>query len=102
MLFKYDTSDIHWEASVLNLEVKDQMISFRTPTFPYSIDTCITVNIILRQRRRVLDPLTFDYIPIGNKNQFIILYLSLIFSTMSSMSNTCSTEYKFNNTNKSK
>lgn len=42
------------------------MVSFRTPHFPFLIDSCTTVNIVLKQRRRVFEPLTFDYIPIGN------------------------------------
>ncbi len=64
--FEYDTSDHHWSAPVLDLEVNDQMISFRTPTFPFQIDSRTTVNVILKQRKRTFEPLQFDYISIGN------------------------------------
>jgi hypothetical protein len=65
--FEYDSLDDHWSDPVLDLEVKDQMVSFRTPRFPLPIDICTTVNVVLKQRTRILEPLKFDYIPIGNK-----------------------------------
>ncbi|CAF4499200.1 unnamed protein product [Rotaria sp. Silwood2] len=61
--FEFDGPTDHWSASVLELEVKDQMVSFRTPYFPFSIDKTTTVNIILKQEKTLLEPLTFDYIP---------------------------------------
>jgi len=64
--FEYDSADYHWVEPVLDLEVKDQMVSFRTPRFPFPIDSCTTVNVALKQRRRTLEPLEFHYIPIGN------------------------------------
>ncbi len=65
--FEYDAPNIHWSKPVLDLEVIDQMVSFRTPNFPFPIDSCTTVNVILKQKKRDLEPLKFDYFPIGNK-----------------------------------
>ncbi|CAF3931194.1 unnamed protein product [Rotaria sp. Silwood1] len=61
--FEFDGPIGHWSASVIDLEVIDQMVSFRIPYFPYSIDKTITVNIIIKQEKRDLEPLTFNYIP---------------------------------------
>ncbi|CAF1026866.1 unnamed protein product [Rotaria sordida] len=63
VMFEFDGSTDHWSTSVLDLDVKDQMVSFRTPYFPLSINRTTTVNIILKQEKRVLEPLTFNYIP---------------------------------------
>jgi len=70
--FEYDSPDGHWSEPVSNLEVIDQMVSFRTPSFPSHIDSVTTVNVVLKQRKRILEPLTFSYIPIGNNK--IILF----------------------------
>jgi hypothetical protein len=64
--FEYDTSNGRWSESVLDLEVKDQMVSFKAPNFPFAITEMVSVNIMFRQRKRVLDPLEFSYIPICN------------------------------------
>ncbi len=66
MTFEYDSPDNHCCEPVLDLEVNDQMVSFRTPRFPFPIDSCTTVNVVLKQRTRILEPLKFVYIPIGN------------------------------------
>ena len=82
----------HWSESVLDLEVKDQMVSFRTPHFPFLIDSRTPVNIVLKQKKRVFEPLTFDYIPIGNKTYYFFVLFQIIFfhfSTMSTMSKKC-------------
>ncbi len=68
--FEYDTPLNHWSEPVLDLEVKDQMVSFRTPRFPFSIDQCITVDIVLKQKRRSVEPMKFDYIPSGNQEKY--------------------------------
>ncbi|CAF1022539.1 unnamed protein product [Adineta steineri] len=52
-----------WSQPVLDLEVKNQMVSFRTPIFPYTINDITPVNIILRQKKRTLEQLIFNYIP---------------------------------------
>jgi hypothetical protein len=64
--FEYDSLDGHWAEPVLDLEVNDQMVSFRTPSFPFHIDIRTTFNVVLKQRTRILEPLKFVYIPIGN------------------------------------
>ncbi len=73
--FEYDTTDIHWSAPVLDLEVNDPMISFRTPSFPFTIYSPTTVNVVLKQEKRTFEPLQFDYISTSNskKNQRFIL-----------------------------
>jgi len=43
------------------------MVSFRTPSFPFPIELCVTVDVILKQSKRTLEPLKFAYISIGNK-----------------------------------
>ncbi len=51
------------------------MVSFQTPTFPFLIDNITPVNIILRQKKRVLEPLMFHYIPTGDKRYDIFVAL---------------------------
>jgi hypothetical protein len=87
--FQYTTPNVTWSESVLDLEVKEQMVSFRTPRFPFPIDDFTTVNVILKQKKRVLEPLTFNYTAISNKNLlFFTLFQITVFasSTMSTMS----------------
>ncbi|UJR23123.1 hypothetical protein I4U23_026144 [Adineta vaga] len=62
--FECERPDGLWSQTVSDLEVKDQMVSFRTPTFEYPIDQITPVNIVLRQKRRTLESLIFYYIPI--------------------------------------
>lgn len=103
--FEYDTPDgNHWSESVTDLEVKDQMVSFRTPRFPFPIDTFTTVDVILKQRKRTLEPLKFAYISIGNKKIIFCPLFQIIFyfSTMSTMSKKCFKQSKSNYTNQSK
>ncbi len=98
MTFEYDSAVHHWVEPVLDLEVKDQMVSFRTPSFPYSIDSCTTVNVVLKQRTRILEPLQFVYITIGNKkNNIISIVPNTFFSCcrkMSTMSKKCDKQTK--------
>jgi hypothetical protein len=62
--FESNTPDIDWSADVdaASIEVKDQMVSFRTPKFLASTNARTAVKIILRQRDRVLKPLDYFYI----------------------------------------
>ncbi len=102
MTFEYDSPYGHWSEPVLGLEIIDQMVSFRTPSFPFPIDSVTTVNVVLKQRKRILEPLTFNYIPIGN-NKIILFPLFQIvfpcFSTMSTMSKKCDNQSNFICTN---
>jgi hypothetical protein len=45
------------------IKVKEQMLSFRIPKFPWSIDASTLVNVILRQRDRTLGTIEYFYIP---------------------------------------
>jgi hypothetical protein len=51
------------------------MVSFQTPTFPFLIDNVTPVNIILRQKKRALEPLIFNYVPTGDKRFHIFFAL---------------------------
>ncbi len=64
--FEYDTPLDRWSESVLDLVVKDQMVSFRTPCFPFLITSRTTVDVVIKQRKRTFEKLTFDYIPARN------------------------------------
>ncbi|CAF3462000.1 unnamed protein product [Rotaria sp. Silwood1] len=63
--FQYDISNIEWQTSfaATDIEVKGQMVSFRTPLFPYSINEPTPVKIILQQKERMLETLRYFYVP---------------------------------------
>ncbi|CAF4732012.1 unnamed protein product [Rotaria sp. Silwood1] len=63
--FQYDTSNIGSQTSfaATDIEVKGQMVSFRTPLFPYSINEPTPVKIILQQKERMLETLRYFYVP---------------------------------------
>ncbi|CAF4035794.1 unnamed protein product [Rotaria magnacalcarata] len=63
--FESDTDDIHWQppALAIDVEVKGQMVSLKTPCFPFQIDKLVPVKIILRQNERILEPLRYFYVP---------------------------------------
>ncbi|CAF3316721.1 unnamed protein product [Rotaria socialis] len=65
VMFESDTDDIHWQppALAIDVEVKGQMVSFKTPYFPFQIDKLVPVKIILRQNERILEPLRYFYVP---------------------------------------
>lgn len=67
--FEYHTSDIHWSQPALNLKVEGQLVSFQTPIFPYPVTHTITVDVLLKQRKREFEPLTFDYQPVSSKTK---------------------------------
>lgn len=58
---KLDTQDVY---------VKDQMVSFKTPFFPFAYHESIPVDIKLQQRDRVLENLRYFYIPESNFSNF--------------------------------
>ena len=61
-----DTTEGRWSESVLDLEIKDGMISFKTPIFPYPIIGTMAVDIILQQDIRILGMLKYSYISTKN------------------------------------
>jgi hypothetical protein len=61
--FECDTPHGHWSQSVVDLEVKDRMISFKAPNFPYAITSETPVHIRLRQKKRSLGVLKYAYLP---------------------------------------
>ena len=63
-MFEYDTSENRWSQSALDLEIKDRMISFKVPKFPYLIKKPTPVEVYLRQDDRVLAVLKYSFLPI--------------------------------------
>ncbi|CAF1045541.1 unnamed protein product [Adineta ricciae] len=61
--FECKRTDSLWSQHVLNLEVKDQMVSFQTPIYPYPINQITPVTIVLQQRKRSLESLVYHYLP---------------------------------------
>jgi hypothetical protein len=64
--FESVTPNINWSAEIntADIEVKDPMVSFRIPKFPFSINARTAVKIILQQRDRMLEKsLEYFYIP---------------------------------------
>ncbi|CAF0849512.1 unnamed protein product [Rotaria sordida] len=63
--FEYDTPNINEQTSfpAIDIEVKGQMVSFKTPIFPYSINEPTPVKIILQQKDRMLETLRYFYVP---------------------------------------
>lgn len=64
VIFECDTSNGHWSQSIFNLDIKDRMISFKTPHFPYPIIRPTNVDIVLRQDNRMLGVLKYTYLPV--------------------------------------
>jgi hypothetical protein len=64
VIFEGDTSLGRWSQSVVDLEIKDRMISFKIPKFPYPIKKATSIDIILRQDDRILGVLKYSYLPI--------------------------------------
>jgi hypothetical protein len=60
--FEYNASEGVWSQSIVNLDIKDRMISFKIPNFPYSVTNSATVDIILRQDNRILSVLKYSYL----------------------------------------
>ncbi len=62
--FQSDTPNINWSAEVnaSTIEVKDQMVSFRTPSLLSFNNPPNRVKIILQQRDRTLQSLEYFYI----------------------------------------
>ncbi|CAF4364653.1 unnamed protein product [Rotaria sp. Silwood2] len=63
--FEYGMPNIGWQTSfpATNIEVKGQMVSFKTPAFPYFINEPTPVKIVLQQKGRMLEALQYFYVP---------------------------------------
>jgi hypothetical protein len=72
--FEYET----WSETVLDLAVKDQMVSFKTPHFPFIINQLTPIKIVLQQKKRVLEPLRYFYIPRCNE-RFCFVHKLILF-----------------------
>ena len=77
--FEYETPQYHWSAPVLGFDINaDQYVAFHTPPVPYPIHRPITVNIVLKQDQRTLEPLKFEYLPRSNLEKIPLLFQSII------------------------
>ncbi len=71
--FECDTSHGHWSQQVVDVDIKDRMVSFKTPIFPYSFDMTMPVDVILRQNNRIIETIKYFYLATRNlKNNFWI------------------------------
>lgn len=65
-----------------NIEMDNNMVSFRVPTFPYTITEPIPVKIILEQKNKIIQSLDYMYILKCNKKRiylFFVLYRIILF-----------------------
>jgi len=65
VIFECNILKGRWSQPVVDFDIKDRMISFKIPTFPYYITKPVNVNIVLRQDNRILGILTYSYLPTG-------------------------------------
>jgi hypothetical protein len=66
VIFECDIPNGRWSQSVTDLDIKDRMISFKTPMIPYPVDKAKSVDIKLQQTSRVLGTLKYFYISSRN------------------------------------
>ncbi|CAF1451012.1 unnamed protein product [Adineta steineri] len=60
--FECDTSKGRWSQPISEVNIKDRIISFKTPIFPYPDEESKVVDIVLRQDTRDLETLKYYYI----------------------------------------
>ncbi|CAM2705369.1 unnamed protein product [Rotaria socialis] len=59
--FECNWDDQRWSEPINNIDIKDRMISFKTPIFPYACDLPRPVDVILKQHNHVLATLKYYY-----------------------------------------
>ncbi|CAF5167534.1 unnamed protein product, partial [Rotaria magnacalcarata] len=52
--FECNWDDQRWSEPINDIDIKDRMISFKTPFFPYACDLPHPVDVILKQHNHVL------------------------------------------------
>ncbi len=62
VLFECDIPDGHWSQAVVDLDIKDRMLSFKTPALPYPFDVTQAVDVILRQDNRIIETIKYFYL----------------------------------------
>ncbi|UJR25793.1 hypothetical protein I4U23_007143 [Adineta vaga] len=67
VIFECDTVNPHWSQPVNDLTIKDQIVSFKIPIFPFQFNEIIPVNIILRQDTREIGTISYFYMPTVNQ-----------------------------------
>lgn len=77
--FECNISDGRWSQSITDFDIKDRMVSFKTPIFPYPVDSTKPVDIKLQQDGRVIGTLPYFYISSRNlKNCFSYFFKNQI------------------------
>lgn len=64
--FECNWDDLRWSEPINNIDIKDRMISFKTPIFPYPCDLPHPVDVILKQNNHVLATLKYYYFSTRN------------------------------------
>ena len=65
--FECETSDGPWSETVPEIDLKDRMLSFKIPIFPFWIETMVHVNVTLSQNDQPVESLPFYYSPKCNR-----------------------------------
>lgn len=64
--FQYDMVGISWSQPIDELDIKDRVVSFKIPAFPYEFNGAVQVKIVLEQEHRQIDRPVFFYLSSGN------------------------------------
>ena len=64
--FQCNLSNGQWSQAISDIDVKDRMVSFKTPIFPYSANETEAVDVIIQQDSRVIGTIKYYYVAISN------------------------------------
>lgn len=73
IIFQSDKSNINWSEEVNDIEVENNMVSFRVPKFPHLVKEQIPMKIILQQKDRITESLQYHYIPKCNRKGYFFI-----------------------------
>lgn len=60
----------------MDIDIKDRMVSFKTPMYQDSFDTAIPVDIVLQQDNRNIDTIKYYYLETCNFEDFFCYKLN--------------------------
>ncbi len=70
-MFECDTPAGRWSQPIVDLDVKDKMVSFKTPIYPHAFEMLQGVDVILRQDNHIIGTIQYFYLATRNlKNNF--------------------------------
>jgi hypothetical protein len=55
-----------WLEVIVDLDVKDRIVSFKTPMFPYQVDEIKAVDVIIQQDSRDIQTIKYYYLATRN------------------------------------